>query len=115
MRWILSKNEKEFKKNFDKLPKKALEFLKGLNAVGMVSKITKPILILHSTHDRLVPYTEAFKIYDEIKNKKKSVFILINAFDHATPMPASIKNLFKIYIPNFFRLTKFVYKMISLQ
>lgn len=44
-------------------------------SVKVVSRITSPILIIHGTNDKVVPYDEAQKLYKAINSKKKLITV----------------------------------------
>lgn len=112
--WIMSKNSKEFYYNFEKLPSQLKHFFISLTPSKKNLNLNIPVMILHSTNDNLVPITEAFRMNDRIQSKDKT-FVLVSAFSHTMPISATLKNIFTIYIPNFFRLVRFIYLMIYYQ
>lgn len=113
--WYQSKNSKEFSDRFKKLPKRIHQYFNDLSPLSKNAFGKVPTLILHSTKDHLIPYTESVKLHDLIKEKPHSVLVLISAFDHTMPIPANLKNIFTIYLPNFYRITKFLFIMLSLE
>lgn len=115
LNFLLAKNTTLFKKYFAKLPATAINFMSELSPKKLTNKLSMPVLILHSTNDRLIPYTESLKIYDSLPVKRETTFALINAFDHTVPVPATLGNILRIYLPNFVRLVRFIYKMLSYQ
>lgn len=113
IQWYKSRNTQEFSTRYKKLSQKIQEYFKDLSPQRNQAFPQVPTLILHSKKDHLIPYTESIKLYDSLKKKTKSTLVLISAFDHTMPVPATIKNIFTIYLANFYRISKFLYKMLS--
>lgn len=114
LHWIISKNTAEFKKNYVLLPEEFKKYFYNLTPQKDNLNFEIPVMIVHSTKDNLVPYTESLRMYDQIKSKDKSL-VLVDAFEHTIPLPATFKNIFNIYIPNFFRLVRLIYLIIYYQ
>ena len=113
--WVTSKNSKEFDTGFTNMPEKIKKYYSSLSLTDEIIKsINFPMLILHSTNDRLIPYTESIKLFDKIENKKESSLVLISAFDHTVPVPATFKNIWTIYLPNLARIVKFIFRMLEI-
>ena len=53
------------------------------NNVEFLSKVTSPVLIMHSKGDTLIPYANAEKLYDSVKHSNKSLMTIEG--DHASP------------------------------
>jgi len=115
--WVTASEPKDFREKFSRLPKKIKNHYQALTPkLKNIFSIKSPLLIMHSTNDRLIPHTESIKLYNNIKNyNKKSSLVLISAFDHAIPVQANFKNIWTIYIPNFFRIVRFIFQMLWLQ
>lgn len=111
--WYQSSNNQEFFDRYKKLPQKIHQYFNDLSPLSKKAFPELPTLILHSTKDHLIPYTESVKLHDLIKEKINSVLVLISAFDHTMPIPANIKNIFTIYLPNLYRITRFLFIMLS--
>lgn len=113
--WYQSSNDQEFTDRYSKLPDRVHKYFNDLSPSYKSNFPMIPTLILHSTKDHLIPYTESVKLYDLVKHKTQSVLVLISAFDHTMPVPANLKNIFIVYLPNLYRITKFLFIMLSLE
>lgn len=115
--WVTATDPKDFREKFKKLPARIKKHYDALTPkLKSVFSIKSPLLIMHSTNDRLIPHTESIKLFDHIKNRnKKSSLVLVSAFDHTIPAQVNFKNLWTVYIPNFFRIIRFIYQMLWLQ
>lgn len=113
--WYQSSSGEEFTDKYNKLPKKIHQYFDDLSPFSSNNFPQITTLILHSTKDNLIPYTESVKLYDLIKERINSVLILISAFDHTMPVPANLKNIFMVYLPNLYRITRFLFIMLSLE
>jgi len=113
--WVTSKTPQEFDNGYLKMSNNIKKYYSGLSVSDkLIKSINFPLLILHSTNDRLIPYTESVKLYDKIEDKKDSTLVLIDAFDHTVPVPATLKNIWTIYLPNLVRIVKFIFKMLEI-
>ncbi len=74
-------------RSYDAYPKKAgREFLKLLRVVrNGLSKITVPILIMHSKQDHTIPVDNADLIYRSVSSKQKKLVILEKSY-HILPL-----------------------------
>jgi dienelactone hydrolase len=57
----------------------ALEWSKKFTLEGVADKVECPILILHGENDRVVPLTEAKKLYERVGSKNKTLKIFTEA------------------------------------
>jgi dienelactone hydrolase len=57
----------------------ALEWAKKFTLEGVAEKVECPILILHGENDRVVPLTEAKKLYERVGSKNKTLRIFTEA------------------------------------
>lgn len=53
------------------------------NNLEFISKVTSPVLILHSKEDTLIPYVNAEKLLDSVKHSNKSIITIRG--DHDSP------------------------------
>lgn len=112
---LLTSTPETFDDQFAKLPARVKNIIDTLSPLPELARVHTPILILHSTNDRLVPYTESLKLFEAIKDRPSTMFSLIDVFDHAVPVPATFSNIWKIYLPNLSRLVRFIYRFLSYQ
>lgn len=112
---LLTSTAETFDGQFAKLPARVKKIIDTLSPLPELGKVHAPILILHSTNDRLVPYTESIKLFQAIKDRPSTMFSLIDVFDHAVPVPATFSNIWKIYLPNLGRLVRFIYRFLAYQ
>lgn len=57
----------------------ALEWAKKFTLEGVAEKVQCPVLILHGENDRIVPVSEAHKLYERIGSKNKTLKIFTGA------------------------------------
>mgnify|MGYP006279606005 CR=1 FL=1 len=58
--------------------------IKPYSNIIRIKQITKPVLILHGTHDWIVPFEEGKKIYNILPEKVEKKFISIQGASHNT-------------------------------
>ena len=66
----------------------------GFENLKKIKSYTKPILIIHSENDDIIPLSEARVIYESVKSKNKKIWIIENA-NHNNIMMYAKMNYFK--------------------
>lgn len=99
----------------DALPRELKDFLEVFDPGPALANLQAPVLLLHSRHDPVIPFEESQKLFQTLQGQGQAVrFIPLQVFDHVNPIfPAlNLKNLFKIYFPEFGKLYRAAYLMI---
>lgn len=112
---LLNKDPEKFDELLAALPEELKNFLNVFDPKPAILNLKSEILLLHSIHDPVIPYSESEKLYAELKAQNKKVqFIKLQVFDHVNPvfLPVTLKNLLTIYLPEFGRLYQTVVKII---
>ena len=81
----------------------------------MLHAITARILIVHTTNDRLVPYSEARLLRRHLRKNQQPILSTLSGFDHTIPPPATPANFFGIYAPNALKIIPLLYTFFRMQ
>lgn len=106
---------KLFDQAFANLAKPIRRWFRELSPVTVANRVRTPLLILHSTNDTLVPYTESLRLYDAVKDHTQASLDIVDVFEHTVPIPATPINLFRIYLPNLWRIVRYIYRILAFQ
>ena len=82
---------------------------------AMLHAITARILIVHTTNDRLVPYSEARLLRRHLRKNQQPILSTLSGFDHTIPPPATPANFFGIYAPNALKIIPLLYTFFRMQ
>ncbi len=82
---------------------------------SMLDDIDAKVMIIHTTNDNLVPYSEATKLWKHLRADQRQHWTTLSGFEHTIPPALNLKNLFTIYLPNMVRLLTMLYEFFLLQ
>lgn len=112
---LLNKDPEKFDPLLAALPEELKNFLSVFDPKSAIPNLKSEILLLHSIHDPVIPFEESLKLLAELKSlNKKASFTKLRVFDHVDPVlpPATLKNIFRLYLPEFGRLYQAVFRII---
>lgn len=81
----------------------------------MIRDIQSRVLIVHTTNDRLVPYSDALALYHLLPKKGDPILSKLSGFDHTIPPAATPANFFFIYAPNALKVIPLLYIFFRMQ
>lgn len=111
-----NKNPDATSKLIAELPQELKNFFAVFDPEPHLPNLDTEVLLLHSIHDPVIPFTESEKLLAELRREnKKARLIELQVFDHVnlTLPPLTFKNFFTLYLPEFWRLYGAVRKIIS--
>lgn len=114
-RFLTSRSVADFEAGFTELPTRFRAWFTKLSPIHRISHVRVPLLILHSTNDTLVPYTESLRLYDAIRDRSNASLTLVNVFEHTVPVPATPASLIRIYLPNLVGVMRYIYRILAYQ
>lgn len=110
-----SRTATQFATAYANLPPRMRAWLTDLSPITRLSGIHTPILIMHSTNDALVPYTESLRLADGLRHNRHTTLTLVSVFDHTVPVAATPWNLLRIYLPNLGRIVRYIHRILAFQ
>lgn len=78
-----------------------LNDIKKINPAENIKNFKTPIFIIHDKNDRVIPYVESIKLYNQLPKGVKKTFLLTDYFDHVRPkqkIDFRLDKLFKTYL-----------------
>lgn len=104
-----------FEAAYTKLTPAIKRWFEQMSPINFLEKIRTPLLVLHSTNDELVPYTESLRLYEKLRGTESASLTLVDVFEHAVPVTATPANVFRIYLPNLWRVVRYIHKILAFQ
>jgi len=110
---LAAESEEEFRKAYAMLPEESRERIRAFSPTAVADRIHAPILLIHSTDDLAVPYTESLRLRDHATASKRVIVALINAFRHGDFYELNAESLRERYLPSLGASLGFLYAFFS--
>jgi len=84
-----------------------------LSPSNFINQPQTDFLIIHSTDDNFIPYTESMRLYDALRDQASVQFVLTNALEHGTYKKLNFQNIRQAYLPSAADFYKLIYRLLS--
>lgn len=97
------------------LPQNIQHQIEGLSPSRFIHQVRAYVFIVHGKPDPFIPHTESLRLADALKENGRYHLGILRALEHVRPSfpPATFSNLFKVYLPEGFKLYRLAYDLLS--
>lgn len=111
--FLTNSDPEQFDALYDALPGSFKEKVKEFSPSTVLHEIRVPLILIHSTDDPVVPYTESFRLRDLAINAPAVSVSLVSIFEHGTYKPLNWHNLRAFYLPSLSDSFRFLYRVLA--
>jgi len=112
-RIIATRDPAEFDALYPLAPRPMLDKVAALSPLGQVHRLRAALLVVHSTDDPFIPYTESLRLLDALPPGTRVRWALVDSLRHAVPAELDLKTFFRHYLRDGWRLFMVAYHLVA--